>query len=206
MTTSYEGIPPLDHRLASAELIVLGTVRRQVDVELHALEEAQEVHSVFTVAVDRVLAGSLDADEITVRVVGGSAEGVETKHSTAIAEGRELLLLLSRDVGPGRPETAYVPFFGGCYATKGKAVALPEGRWELAKVKSAITAARRNAERERVRLEELEPARLRRLPYPAVLELPEEPAHGASAAAPAEPDRPAVQQQRRGTRDASPGS
>ena len=190
MTTSYEGIPALDERLAGAELILIGAVQKMIDVELHTVDEVPEVHSVFSVAVQRVLAGTLDADHIELRVVGGSAEGVETEATTGVREGPEMLFLLSRDYGPNRPPTAFVPYFRGCYALKGNVVSFPEGRSEVAKVRSMISSIGRSVDREQAALEELEPARLRRRPYQPVLEMPEAPARGPVDAAPGEPASP----------------
>ncbi|MGH3022643.1 MAG: hypothetical protein ACRDNI_03210 [Gaiellaceae bacterium] len=184
MTTTYEGIPELPERLTGADLVLIGRVETLADVEMHTVEEAAETHSLFSIAVERVLEGELDLEHITVRVVGGTAENVETSWTVQLPEGERMLLLLSPDVGPGRPPDAYVPFFAGCYRVTDEVAALPEGRTPLTKIRSLLASKRRARKRELAALEELEPANLRRRPYEPVAEMPEELGRGAEGAKP----------------------
>lgn len=186
MTTTYEGIPELAERLTGAALILIGRVEKLADVEMHTVDEAPEVHSLFSIAVERVLEGELDLDEIMVRVVGGSAENVQTSWTVELPEGERMLFLLSPDVGPGRPPGAYVPYFAGCYRVADEVAALPEGRTPLTKIRSLLASKRRERKREQAALEELEPANLRRRPYEPIAEMPEELRRGAEEAKPDE--------------------
>jgi hypothetical protein len=140
--------------------------------------------------------------------VGGSAEDTQTPWTVEMPEGELMLLLLARDTGPGRSSDAYVPYFAGCYRVADDAVALPEGRTPLAKIRSLIAAGRRARKRELDALEEREPAALRRQPYEPVTEMPEQLRHGAREAKPEpgpEQPRPAAQRSRRGGRSSAPG-
>ena len=208
MTTTYDGIPDLPERLAGADIVLIGRVEKLADVETHIVEDAPEVHSVFAITVERVLEGELDRKDVTVRVVGGSAEDTQTPWTVEMPEGEPMLLLLARDIGPGRSSDAYVPYFAGCYRVADDAVALPEGRTPLAKIRSLIASGRRARKRELDALEELEPAGLRRRPYEPVTEMPEQLRRGAREAKPEagpEQSRPAAQRSRRGGRSSAPG-
>jgi hypothetical protein len=201
MTTTYEGIPELPERLMGADVVLIGRVEKLADVEMHTVEEAPEVHSLFSVTVERVLEGELDRDDITVRVVGGTAQNVETSWTVELPEGERVLFLLSRDVGPGRSPGAYVPYFAGCYRVTDDVARLPEGRTPLTKIRSLLASKRRERQRELASLEELEPANLRRRPYEPVAEMPEELRHGAEATKPdegPEGEKPSRPRSRRG--------
>jgi len=186
MTTEYAGIPGLSERLMGAGVVLLGRVQKQVDAELHMVGEKPEVHSVFSVAVEDVLEGELDGEVVTVRVVGGRAENVETAWSVELEEGARMLFVLSPDYGPERGSDAFVPSFAGCSRVDDDLVQLPEGRTRLPRIRSLMRSARRARDAEVAALEELEPARLRRRPYEPVLEMPEAPGRGAAEATPDE--------------------
>jgi hypothetical protein len=203
VTTTYEGIPDLAERLTGADLVLIGRVEKLADTEMHTVEEEPEVHSLFSIAVERVLEGELELDEITVRVIGGSAENVQTSWTVELREGERMLFLLAPDVGPGRPPSLYVPYFAGCYRVADEAAALPEGRTPLTKVRSLLASKRRAQKRELATLEKLEPANLRRRPYEPVAEMPEELRGGAEEAKPDQAPEEHKRSSRRGRRSGS---
>lgn len=125
MTTVYEKSPTLEERLHSSPLIVRGRVQPHPETQVDDGGDTPQVQTVFRVDVEEVLKGDHPGDEIMVRVVGGSDEGIETPSTTDLVEGERALLLLAPDHGPERPSNAFVPYFGSCFCERENRIQLP---------------------------------------------------------------------------------
>ena len=124
MSTDYTEILTLADRIATADLAVVASVGRLVAVEPDRTEGVQRTLGLFELHVEDVLKGPR-LTKALLRVVG-EGEGERARWLVPVGEGRRLVLLLARDVGPGIPEDTYAPLHGSGFGIDDERVRIPE--------------------------------------------------------------------------------
>lgn len=199
MATLYEETPTLTDRIVAADLIVAGRFGRLVDTQALQMGDGPRVLGLFEVDVEQVIQGEIPSRPLLVRVLG---EGEEERAAWVVPVKKEdvVVLLLVRDVEPGLPENVFAPYFASAFPlTEEGRVQLPEEivddlTREVTRVEDSaipleglarvIEEARRRREQPEQELQSVEPAELRREPYPEVTEMPQPDVGGARQAAP----------------------
>ncbi len=200
MATIYEETLTFEERVEGASLIIVGRVEKPIDVRVDHSIDPPQVQTVFRVNVDNVLKGKFAQASLTIRVVGGKAEKVETDWSVRVNEGDQMLLMLTPDYGPDYAEDMFVPYFSSCYPVKEKDVVeldedtakeltsqeiqVEKATAKLADLRSIINRVMQRRENEVVTLAEMEPAELREMPYGEVGEMPQAELGEARSASP----------------------
>ena len=199
MATLYEETPTLTDRIVAAELIITGRFGRLLGTQAVQIGDRPRVLGLFEVDVEQVLQGEVPSRPVLVRVLG---EGEEERAAwiVPLEEGGLLVLLLVRDVEPGLPENVFAPYFASVFRLieEGR-VQLPEeivdeltrdvtsvedSTIPLEELARLIEEVRGRRERPDQELQKVEPAELRKEPYPEVTETPEPDVGGARPAAP----------------------
>lgn len=199
MATLYEETPTLTDRIVAADLIVAGRFGRLVDTQALQMGDGPRVLGLFEVDVEQVIQGEIPSRPLLVRVLG---EGEEERAAWVVPVKKEdvVVLLLVRDVESGLPENVFAPYFASAFPlTQAGRVQLPEEivddlTREVTRVEDSaipleglarvIEEARRRREQPEQELQSVEPAELRREPYPEVTEMPQPDVGGARPAAP----------------------
>jgi hypothetical protein len=199
MTTTYTGIPTFEERVVAATLVIIGRVEKVMDVTTDYRQEQPQVRTTFRVAVESILKGSLDSDNIEVKVAGGKTEAEETPWSVSLKEGDQVLLMLAPNYADHTPDV-FVPYFGSSFPVTG------EGNVELSedvikgldKERAPVRRGRAKLSDLRVLVEEVvqrqakevdllagqEPEEFRRMPQRETLEMPQADLGGPSSSAP----------------------
>ena len=107
MSSDYREIPKLADRIATADVIVIGSAGRLVRVEPDPTEGVRRVFGLFELLVDEVLVGDLPETEPRLRVLG---EGQDDRAQWLVpVEDARLVFLLAREAGAGIAENTFAP-------------------------------------------------------------------------------------------------
>ena len=115
MATVLDETPRFQECVAAASLIVVGRVSSAASTTVDRTGERARVQTDFLVDVEQRIKGDCP-DRVSVRVVGGSTEGVATPWTATMEEGARALLLLAPDYGPDHPSDRFVPYFGNVFS------------------------------------------------------------------------------------------
>jgi hypothetical protein len=124
MATEYTEIPTLADRIATADAAVVASIGRLVALEPDPTDGVQRVFGLFELDVQDVLKGPRLGTAL-LRVVG-EGEDERARWLVPVGEGRRLLLLLARDVGPAIPADTYAPLHESGFELEDDRARIPE--------------------------------------------------------------------------------
>jgi hypothetical protein len=108
MATDFLKTPQLTERIAAADVIAVASTGRLVGVERDPTEGVGRVFGLFELLVENVISGDLPQGTVLLRVLG-DGEDERARWLVPVQEGRRLVLLMARDVGPELPENTFAP-------------------------------------------------------------------------------------------------
>ncbi len=197
MATIYEETPTFEERVQGAAIIIVGQIEKASETKVDYSGDQPQVQTVFRVNIEHVLKGEIPKKSVSIRVIGGKAETVETDWSVRINEGDQVLLMLAPDYGPDRTEDTFVPYFSSCYTITQKAtvkldedtakelvsqkIQVKKATAQLEDLRLVIDAMNRRQKKEAAVLDEMEPAEFREIPYGEVTEMPQPTGEARSA-------------------------
>lgn len=128
MTTLSHAVPSLEARVLAANLIVVGNVEEGPLSAADYTTDPPGVHSQFRVTIESALRGRAAGYSVTVRVLGGQVERLQTEWTSTMREGDRVLLFLTPYYAAEREADIFVPYFRGCYPVSADGSVTPGGR------------------------------------------------------------------------------
>lgn len=123
MASVYDRPPTMLDRVVGARLVVIGSVRRVIEVRADEFTDGR-VFGTLELDVSEVIFGEVRGDKIPVRLVGeGDAE--RPRWIVPAEEGRRLVWFLTPDSVPGQEGDVYAPVFAGGFPIDEDGVHVP---------------------------------------------------------------------------------
>jgi hypothetical protein len=187
MTVIYEKTPTFEERILGATLIIVGKIQKLIRTEgEYNVSDQHQLQTIYSVNVRKALKGFTNLNSVKVRVLGDRAK---ISGLAEAVEGDRILLMLSPDYGPNMKEDSFVLYFSSGYLIQGEdqvmldestakelanqKIPVDDRMVKLESIHSLIITIMKRKEKQGAMLEEVEPAELRKMPYPEISELPQ---------------------------------
>lgn len=187
MTVIYAEIPEFKERIPATTLIIVGTIKDLIRTKGDINDSGQEhIETTYEVNITKTLKGVTRTNSVKVRVLEDKVKASGLAHAE---KGDRVLFMLSPDYGPNMKEDSFVLYFNSGYIIQdenqvivdestvkqlaNEKIPIDNGKVPLESVNALIDSIMNHKQNQDTVLEQLEPADLRKRPYPEISEFPQ---------------------------------